>query len=43
MIACHELVFVIDQQRFIFSAGVSSRCHRNFMLGLINGLRKLIE
>jgi len=43
MIARHELVFVIDQRRFIFSAGMSSRRHRIFMHGLINGLRKIIE
>jgi hypothetical protein len=43
MIARHALVFIIDQRRFIFSAGMSSRCHRIFMLGLTGWLRKLIE
>jgi hypothetical protein len=41
--ARHAPVFIIDQRRFIFSAGMSSRRHRIFMHGLISRLRKLIE
>jgi hypothetical protein len=43
MIARHELVFVIDQPCFIFSAGTSSRCNFILVLGVAGGLRKLIE
>jgi hypothetical protein len=41
--ARHASVFIIDQRRFIFSAGLSSRRHRIFMHGVTGRLRKLIE